>query len=228
VPKKELYMKVASRAAIVAAVVGTALAVTVIPARALLLPFYNLTGNSAVDAAIGEAQLSVDVTDPLGGENLAATQALFTFANAGPEACSIAGVYFDDGTLLGIAEVRNGAGVDFSDQGTATPPVLPGRMLLDPPFVTTSGFLAGAGNPAPEKGVNPGEWVGILFDLQEGQTLQNVFDDLGDRDLRIGIHVIAFADGGSESFTNVPEPATLLLLGGGLLGLAGRRRKFRN
>jgi hypothetical protein len=42
------------------------------------------------------------VTDIHGG------QVLFEFSNAGPASSSITDVYFDDGTLLGTAELTNG------------------------------------------------------------------------------------------------------------------------
>ena len=45
---------------------------------------------------------------------------------------------------------------------------------------------------------------------------------------RVGLHVIAFASGGSESFvTLVPEPASALLLGAGTFGLSALRRRRR-
>jgi hypothetical protein len=52
-------------------------------------------------------------------------------------------------------------------------------------------------------------------------------------DLRIGIHVQSFGNGGSESFVNdpglppsiVPIPAAAWLLGSGLIGLAGVARR---
>lgn len=126
--------------------------------------------------------------------------------------------------------------VELNDQGggvvqfhsrNASPPNLPSGQNAIPPFQVTSGFLAES-VPAPSmNGVGPAEWVKIQFTLQGGQTINDVLTELTNGDLRIGIHVIAFESGGSESFINtpIPEPATALLVGLGLLGLAARRGK---
>jgi len=209
-------------------------------ANALTLSFGNISANNVGDAAIGEAQLSVDVTDFGGG------QVLFTFNNAGPEASSIADVYFDDGTLLGIAalidadEGGGDAGVDFSQ--LATPGNLPAANNASPPFETTAGFSADADPPVQPKGVNPGESLGVIFDLLAGVSFADTLAALdqggGVGGLRIGIHVQGFASGGSESFVNnppdggeeppsaVPEPGVLSLVGFSLLGMLAVRRRY--
>ena len=91
-------------------------------AQAVQFDFSNITNNSATDAAIGENQLFVDVTDTGGG------QGLFTFTNSGPEDSSIVQIYFDDennSILSGIASIDNSSpGVAYSTG--STPPNLPG------------------------------------------------------------------------------------------------------
>ncbi len=181
--------------------------------------FGCITNSTAANAAAGTAQLWVDV------ESLPSpSQVAFTFHNAGPLPCSITDIYFDDGTLLGIASIVNSAGVDFS-QG-ASPPNLPGGNSISPAFQTTAGFLADSNPPAQPNGVNPGEWVKITFNLISGQTYSDAISALntpGDH-LRIGIHVQGFSNGGSESFVNnVPAPGSLALLA--VAPLAARRRR---
>ena len=209
-----------------------------VSAQALVYTFDNITNNNSGDAAIGEAQLWVDITD------VGSDQVLFIFGNDGPFASSICDVYFDNrdfglgnGSLLEIAGlidsddgVDGDSGVDFTQY--ATPGNLPGANNASPPFVTTAGFSADSDPEAQPNGVNPGETLGILFDLKSGQIWDNVIDELGAGDLRIGIHVQGFDGEGSESFVNnpapVPEPSTVLLVGTGLIGMIAFGRKRLN
>jgi hypothetical protein len=165
--------------------------------------FACITNTSAVNAATGNAQLFVEVNNPGSG------QVSFLFTNTGPLPCSICDVYFDDGSLLGIASINEGPGVAFDTP--ATPANLPGGNSISPPFETTAGFSVDSDEPVQSNGVNPGEFLEILFDLQAGKVYADVLSDLGSGELRIGLHVQAFADGNSESFVNIPAPGAFLL-----------------
>ena len=187
--------------------------------------FSCITANSIYCPSVA-SQLTVGVTDAGGG------QVLFTFTNAGAIASSITDVYFDDGTLLGIASIESGPGVDFSQ--FASPHNLPGGNNIDPHFETTAGFSADSDPPVQPNGVNPGEWLKIYFNLQSGPTFDDTLAALNNGDaLRIGIKVQGLPDGQSESMVNgppqaVPEPDAWLLLGAVLVGLLARAVHHRS
>jgi hypothetical protein len=185
-------------------------------AEARAVGFDCITDTNAANCAAGEAQLSVVLSSP------GATQVRFDVANAmGGAASVIAGVYWDDSGLLGsIASILNGAGTSFSADGA--PPVLPGGDNAVPAFVDD--FRVNAGAPAPENGAGPGETLGVIFDLASGVSVAQALAAFDSGALRVGVHVIAFGNNGSESFVNVPEPSAALLLALGCAALAFRRR----
>ena len=190
--------------------------------------FNNVTNNNAANAQTGADQLFVQVSN--GG-----SQVTFAFYNLGPNPCSITDIYYDDGVLLqliGLVDYDDGiggaSGVDFSP--LAAPGNLPGGENCSPNFETTKGFSADSDPPVSSWGVEPGEWLGMVYALRAGGTLADIQQELAQGTLRIGLHVQAFSEGGSESFVNdpipipVPEPLTLILLSLGVCGL--RRSKI--
>jgi hypothetical protein len=195
------------------------------PARAVSFGFVNITNNNATDAATGEAQLSVDVAD-YGVNSQGNNLVLFTFTNSGPNPSSITEVYFDDGVLLNLATVQNISGVDFTQDSInpTNPPDLPGGKAIVPQFNVTASFSADVTQNTAD-GVNPGDILGIVFELQDTKTYSDVIADLNSRALRIGIHVRDFAGGGSESFiTPIPGAVLLGMLGMGVAGLKLRKK----
>jgi len=197
-------------------------------ANAITYSFDDITNNDPGDVAIGEAQLFLDVND------IGSGQVEFVFRNTGPDASSITDIYFDDDVPLMYF-----SSFDYITSGVlytvgATPGVLPGGN--DPLYTFSSDYDYDSAAPVQPNGVNPGESLGLIFNLGASYLYQDIISALDSSNMRVGIHVQGFASGGSESFINtpsdpnvpVPEPATMLLFGTGLAGLAGIARRKRN
>src|SRR3954452_14535486 len=135
--------------------------------------FRCITANAAGSCGIGEAQITGTVTAGVHPGDV-----LFTFTNAGPLQSSVAEIYFDTTLSLLNAAVINGAGVNFCIDGqpcgtigkskntaySTTPGNLPGGNTIS----FSADYSAGAVNPEPTNGINPGEQLGIAFHLAGG------------------------------------------------------------
>lgn len=227
-----------------AADLGTALvcvAISVVVAGESKADVFGFTriepSNASVDVA---SQLSVKVTDE--GSN----QVLFTFEHdAGPGGtpndATIAQIYFDDdasilSSLAGIRDYQYDSTlypeVDF--EVGANPSHLPGGDNLVPSFAKPADRAYGArqqAGGAPKWGVDPGESVGLLFNIDAGSGFSDVIGSITAGALRAGLHVISIApDGESDAFVStapVPVPGAFLLGSLGL-GFAGWLRKRQN
>lgn len=188
------------------------------PAQALLLGSFScITNNNAGDCAIGTSQLSGDIAP------VNSMLALLTITMTGLNAAVVEQVFIESSVVSGISftgSLANGT-VAFTADGS--PGNLPGGNTVN--FVTAAS--ASADPPPPFNGI--GFHPTDPFSPQTGQFALALTGDLDPvNDLRVGVHVIGYTSGGSESFVTrpIPEPGTLLLIGTGLVGLgAGARRR---
>jgi hypothetical protein len=185
--------------------------------------FTQITSNGAVDVS---PQLNVVVSSTL-------DTTWFTFANTGPLDSFINQIYFDWTTPLTFLGFSESIGVDYTDE-KVNPKNLPGGNDIS--FV--SDWEAGA-EPSPAiNGIN--NYVtgigdpDVLYIIFSGSMFDNnILAALGDESLTIGLHVQgmgkdrefsnSYVTGGGPPNNPVPEPATMLLFGTGLFGLAAAR-----
>jgi len=183
---------------------------------------------------VGTEAFLLEVSKPFADSE----QTLFTFrVLSGSYAYTdffVDGVYFYDGALLGIADlIENPAEeVDFTEG--ATPGHLPGIDLGSHKLVAgyeldTLSLLGSAdADPNPAiNGIGIGESLGVLFDLQPGQTYEDVVAGIINKTIMVGIKAQGFGPY-SETFVAVPVPAPAALvlgaLGAGAVGLLRRRK----
>ncbi|MHC4155435.1 MAG: PEP-CTERM sorting domain-containing protein [Planctomycetota bacterium] len=144
----------------------------------------------------------------------------FEFQNNSTVESSVAGVYFEKGSLSGITGFEFGPGTLFQED--ANPARLPAGNLLQPPFDTACSARSVA--PTYHNGIGPGEHLTVIFKLEEAAAFDNLLTQLESGHFRIGAHVIGLPDGSSFSAVTTPEPATILLLGFGCLILIRKDR----
>ena len=180
--------------------------------------------NNATYAGLPGLSYTVQVSGEVGGN-----QVTFRITNTSTIMDSVVtGIYFADGTLLGIASVMNGPGVEFLDasQAMVSPVDLPGGNTIG--FETTAGFALDASDPSPTLGLSNGEYVDIVFDLKGGGDINTVIAQLSDfSTLRVGIFIQQLGWDGEDSGSavTVPAPPALVLcaLGLGMVGCLRRR-----
>lgn len=204
-------------------------------AHSALYQFNCITGPSA-NCDAGELQIGVEVINLGVDDTTGHHQVEFRFTNASDGAnSSIAQIYFYDGTLLGVHSILDDPNDVYFREGTSANPQLPGLGISKPVTRMFDIFDVNAVNPAPHKGINPGEQLGVVFDLLPDMDYDDVLSAMAlplspnSGSMTIGLHVISFDDGGSESFlhdiTAVPVPAAawLFLSGMGVLWRVARR-----
>jgi hypothetical protein len=149
-------------------------------------------------------------------------QALFTFTNN----CSTDGVlgriFFMENDLITFSSIyAQSDGVSFSAPSDKNA-MLPGGQPLG--FTPQNTYSINADPARPKNGLHYEDFVSILFDLSDGTSFDDIIADINGQSLGVGIHAQALPGGVSVSFSTIPEPSTMALIGLGVLLFKPKKR----
>lgn len=183
-----------------------------VSAHAELFIFGQITGGTS--DLCSDAFL-MDVTQQDG-------QALFTFTNNCDNGGVLGRIFIRENDLITFNSIYDESeGVSFSDPDYKNA-MLPGGHDLG--FTSQNTYAIEADPARPKNGLHYQDYVSVLFDMNDGVLFPDVINSISGGTLGVGLHVQSLPGGASASFTAIPEPATLALIGIGTLLLRRKRR----
>jgi hypothetical protein len=180
-----------------------------------LLPVITFAGSSFnlnIFTDNGEGSQSSQVQYTMYAEDTGTDFIRLRFSNESSLYSVIESIYFTEAYTILVDDLNQD---DFTVD--VKPRTMPAGVDLDPDFVTAASVSA---NPPPAlNGIKPGE--SIVLHVKTGDDYEQFINSIETGSSRVGIHVISFPDGTSESATIqvVPEADSIALFFTGLASL---------